>query len=168
MRSWGCEISYDPGLAQEQVRTALMRERAVDAVVDEGVYNWCHTAVASGYRFLQFGDDTLAWLESLGYGRSTLERELHPELPDDVLTVDFSGFMLYCRADASHELVEAFCEALVESRERMPWEGGMGLPLERMVSDAIDAPRPMPFHPAAERVWRRHGLLQDSAPKEDE
>jgi hypothetical protein len=167
LRSWGCEISYDLGLAQESVRTTLMRERAVDAVIDEGVPNWCRTAAVSGYRFVQFGAGTLSALEKRGYRSSTVGRDLHPELPEDVLTVDFSGFMIYCRADASDDLVEAFCESLVEARERLVWEGGMGLPLERMINDAVDAPRPIPFHPSAERVWRRHGLLRDSALSED-
>lgn len=160
MRSWGVEVTYDEGLAQGPVRTALMRERAVDAIIDEGVYNWCHTAATSGYRFLQFDDVTLGRLEELGYRRSVLGRDLHPELPADVLTVDFSGFMLYCRADADDELVEAFCEALVEARERIGWEGGSSLPLERMVNDAVDAPLPIPLHAAAVAVWRRHGLLR--------
>ncbi len=160
MRSWGAEIRYDQGLAQEQVRTQLMREGSVDAVIDEGVPNWCATAVESGFRFLQFGPETLGRLEAQGYRRSLLGRDLHPELPADVLTVDFSGFMIYTRADAADELVDAFCEALYESRESIGWEGGPGLPLERMINDAIDAPRPLPLHAAAEHVWRRHNLLR--------
>ena len=163
LRAWGCELRYDEGLAQEAVRTALMRDGAVDAVIDEGVYNWCATAVASGYRFLQFEPAVLDRLEAQGYRRSVLGRDLHPELPSDVRTVDFSGFLLYARADADDALVEAFCEALLESRERIGWEGGPSLPLERMVNDAVDAPRPIPFHPAAERAWRRHGLLREGS-----
>lgn len=159
MRSWGVETSYDHGLAQEPVRTALMRDRSVEAIIDEGVYNWCGTAASSGYRFLQFDPDALAALRAQGYRHSVMEHGRHPELPEDIHTVDFSGFLLYSRSDADDDLVEAFCEALVESRDRIGWEGGMGLPLERMVGDAVDAPRPIPFHPAAERVWRRHGLL---------
>lgn len=38
-------------------------------------------------------------------------------------------------------------------------QGGPTLPLEDMVTDTIDAPIPIPFHPAAEATWRRHGLL---------
>jgi hypothetical protein len=159
MRSWGVEISYDEGLPQEPNRTAMMRERAVDAVIDEGVYNWCHVAAASGYRFLQFGRVALATLQAQGYRHSVLGRDLHPELPEDIHTVDFSGFLVYARADADPGVIEAFCEALVASRDRIGWEGGSSLPLERMVGDAIDAPRPLPFHRAAERVWRQHGLL---------
>lgn len=159
MRSWGAEISYDQGLAQEPVRTAMMVGGEVDAVIDEGVYNWCQVAVASGYRFLQFGPDALAALHAQGYRTSILGRGLHPELPEDIHTVDFSGFLLYARADADPALIEAFCEALVDARDRIAWEGGSGLPLERMVGDAVDAPRPVPFHPSAEAVWRRHGLL---------
>ena len=160
MRAWGVEVGYDEGLAQEPVRTGMMRDGAVDAVFDEGVYNWCHTAVESGYRFLSFGPQTLARLEAQGYRRSVLGRDLHPELPADVLTVDFSGFMLYTRADADDGLVRSFCEALAESAPGIGWEGGPGLPLERMVNDAVDAPLPIPLHPAAERVWRERGLLR--------
>jgi hypothetical protein len=166
MGSWGVEVGYDEGLAQGPVRTALMRAGTVDAVIDEGVYNWCDTAVASGYTFLQVDPDVLARLQAQGYRQSVLGRDLHPELPADVLTVDFSGFLLYARSDAEDDLVEAFCEALVVSRDRIGWEGGPSLPLERMVNDAIDAPRPLPFHPAAERVWRRHGLLRE-VPSDD-
>jgi hypothetical protein len=159
MRGWGCEISYDQGLAQEPVRTGLMRERGVDAVIDEGIYHWCRTAVESGYHFLDFGPDALARLEALGYRRGVLWRDMHPELPRDVVTLDHGGFLIYSRADASDGLIEPFCEALYEARDSIEWEGGPSLPLRRMVNDAVDAPLPIPLHPAADRVWRRHGLI---------
>jgi hypothetical protein len=167
MRGWGCEISYDQGLAQEPVRTGLMRQNGVDAVIDEGIYHWCRTATESGYHFLDFGPEALARLEALGYQRGILWKDMHPELPHDVVTVDHGGFLIYARADASDELIEAFCEAMFEERDDIEWEGGPSLPLRRMVNDAVDAPLPIPFHPAAERVWRRHGLLQADGRGED-
>ena len=42
------------------------------------------------------------------------------------------------------------------------WVNNTGLeplPLARMVKDAPDAPLEVPFHPAAERVWRSLGYL---------
>jgi hypothetical protein len=162
MRGWGCTISYDDGLAQQPARTLLMREGTVDAMIDEGIYHWCRTAVESGYTFLQIGPETLGRLAAQGYRASVLGRDLHPELSADVRTVDFSGFLLYVRANAGDELVEAFCESLIEAAPRVRWEGGPALPMERMINDAVDAPRPLPLHPAAERVWRRHGLLRAS------
>jgi hypothetical protein len=163
LRSWGVDIAYDDGLAQQPVRTARMRARDVDAVIDEGIYHWCATAAASGYRFLQLDEHILEALAPRGYRKSVLGRDLHPELPEDVVCLDFSGFLIYTRADAGDGLVEAFCDALVEGGERVAWEGGPSLPLERMINDAVDAPRPIPLHPAAERTWRRHGLLRDAA-----
>jgi TRAP-type uncharacterized transport system substrate-binding protein len=56
-------------------------------------------------------------------------------------------------------MVEAFCRAMLARRDRIPWQGGPTLPLERMVVDAEDAPIPIPLHAAAGRVWREAGLL---------
>ncbi|AQA07187.1 MULTISPECIES: hypothetical protein [Mycobacteriales] len=92
-------------------------------------------------------------------GPALCGRTRYPTLDADVDTVDFSGFLVFTRADADHAVVAKFCEALVAARERTGWQGGPTLPLEDMVTDTIDAPIPIPFHPAAEATWRRHGLL---------
>jgi TRAP-type uncharacterized transport system substrate-binding protein len=87
-----------------------------------------------------------------------LTRSRFPHLGRDVPTVDFSGFMIYTRADAPEALVEGVCRALLARREVIAWQGGTGLPLERMVADAIDAPLALPLHPAAVRAWAAAGL----------
>jgi len=67
--------------------------------------------------------------------------------------------MIYTHARVPDAVITAFCEALLRRRDRIPWQGGASLPVERMVIDARDAPIPIPFHPAAERFWRETGLL---------
>ncbi|TDE00661.1 hypothetical protein [Jiangella asiatica] len=159
LESWGGTVRYDNGLPHASVRAGLLRGGAVDAVFDEGVYNWVELATDAGLSFLDVPDDAMARLTVLGYRRGWLRRQRYPALAADVATVDFSGFLIFTRADAAGGAVGGFCEALVAARDRIAWQGGSTLPLERMCADAVDAPLPIPFHPAAEAVWRRHGLL---------
>ena len=155
---WGGTVRYDPGLPHLPARSELITTGAVDAVFDEGVYNWGELALGHGMRFLGFGDATLAALEQKGYRRAVLTPERFPSLTAQVPTLDFSGFMIYTRAGAPDALVEGVCAALLAERENIAWQGGPSLPLEQMVVDAIDAPLALPLHPAAARFWSAHGI----------
>ena len=152
---WGGALLPDPGLPHEP---GLVLSGDADAVADEGVYNWGRLVLGRGMRFLSFGEHSLTQLESWGYRRGALTMERFPELDTDIPTLDFSGFLLYTRADAPDELVEGFCAALLAERENIAWQGGSSLPLERMVVDAIDAPLAVPLHAAAARFWSSHGM----------
>jgi hypothetical protein len=155
---WGGTVRYDPGLPHLPARTALITSGEVDAVFDEGVYNWGELVMAHGMRFLSFGDDTLDRLEAQGYRRGLLTPQRFPSLTEPLATLDFSGFMIYTRLGAPDQLVEGICAALLAERESIAWQGGDSLPIERMVMDAVDAPLAVPLHPAAERFWISHGL----------
>jgi hypothetical protein len=157
----GHTISYDPGLPHAATRSAAMADGGIDVLIDEGVYNWVEQALTADFRFISIPEKALRHLEGQGYRRGVIERTRYPGLPSDISTVDFSGFMIYTHVRVDDDLIESFCRALVARRDRIPWQGGATLPLERMVSDALDAPVPIPFHPAAERFWRDHGFLPD-------
>jgi hypothetical protein len=159
IRSWGGEVRYDDGLPHKATRTGLLRDGIIDALFDEGVYNWVESVNEAGLRFLSVSEDTVAGLEARGYRSGTLRKDRYRTLETDVTTVDFSGFLVFTRADAGAAMVGKFCEAMVAARYSAGWQGGPTLPLEQMVSDTVDAPVPIPFHPAAEATWRRHGLL---------
>jgi TRAP-type uncharacterized transport system substrate-binding protein len=73
--------------------------------------------------------------------------------------IDLRCFCIFTRSDLPGDVVEAFCEALVARQHSIPWQGGRNLPLAQMCIDAIDAPIPLPLHPAAEVFWRRCGYL---------
>lgn len=157
--AWGGSLQYDWGLPHFAVRSARMRDGEVDSMFDEGIYNWTDLATQAGMRFLELGEETAQRLEAQGYRRAYLRKTRFPDLDRDVLTVDFSGFMIYCRTDADDAMIEAFCRALHARSGTIAWQGGTGLPLEWMVTDHIDAPIALPLHPAAERYWRSAGLL---------
>ena len=155
--SWGGVIRYDEDIPHRGARAAAIAAGEIDAVFDEGTYNWVDLATRSGLLFLALAEPELRALEAMGYRRATLSARRHPSLSKDVATLDFSGFLVYTRADMPDDVVTAFCAALVARRDRIPWQGGPSLPLERMVSDATDAPIPIPLHPAAARFWRARG-----------
>ena len=164
--AWGGSVQYVEGIPHRGDRAATMAAGEFDAVFDEGIYNWTPHATEAGLRFLDLGDEALERLAAQGYRRSWLRRERFPDLPADVATVDFSGFVVYTRRDTDPGLVRAFCEALEARRGSIPWQGGPELPLERMCVDALDAPTPLPLHPAAETFWRERGLLAGDRDRE--
>lgn len=154
IESWGGSVSYDAGLPHLADRWALIENGERDAVFDEGVYNWGEPALRSGFVMLALDDEVLATLEGQGYRRGVLTPGRFPSLEAEVPTLDFSGFMVCVRADADHEMVRSFCSALLTRSALIPWQGGAQLPLERMVSDGVDAPLAVPLHPAAVEFWR--------------
>ena len=160
LEKWGGRALYQDGLPHRDPRKAAMAGGTIDAVFDEGIYNWVDLATDAGMRFIPIEGASLAALEEKGYQRSVLTVDRFPSLPDDVTTVDFSGFLIYTRADASEDLVRAFCAALERRSDRIPWQGGPTLPLARMVTDAVDAPLSLALHPAAAEHWRRSGFLE--------
>jgi hypothetical protein len=158
LRSRGSVIRYDDGLPHK-LRASLLRDGAINAIFDEGVYNWVELANDAGLTFLSVPDAVIDRLAALGYRQGTLRRDRYSTLASDVATVDFSGFLVFTRSDTADGTVRSFCEALVGARDRIPWQGGATLPLEQMCGDTVDAPLPIPFHPAAEATWRRHGIV---------
>jgi hypothetical protein len=155
----GASIRYDEGHGHGIVRAKAMREGHIDALFDEGIYNWIEAANDAGFVFLSMGERSLEALERSGLRRAVLSKARYPFLDRDVITVDFSGFLVFTHVDTDDAIVRTFCEAILASKDRIPWQGGQELPLDRMVNGAIDAPLPLPFHPAAERVWRQAGLI---------
>jgi hypothetical protein len=151
--AWGGTLRYEEGLPHQGSRRHAIEAGTVTAIFDEGIYNWVDLATDARMRFLSIGDGTLTALEGQGYRRALLTRGRFPSLTADTPTLDFSGFLIFTRADTSDEMVTAFCQALESRSDRIPWQGGSVLPLERMCSDSADAPLTIPFHAAASAFW---------------
>jgi NMT1-like family len=161
LQSWGGTISYE-GLAPDfsHPKFARLIRGELDAVFDEGVYEWLPQVLAAGIMILPLAEQTVLRLEAMGYRRGTIERAIYPALPHDILTIDFSGWPIFVRADSPDPLVRHMCAALDARKHLIPWEGLGPLPLERMCRDAPDTPLDVPLHPAAERFWRERGYLE--------
>jgi hypothetical protein len=168
--SWGGRVQYDPGLPNGQglwrdgsakisTRLDAVERGEINAIFDEAMITWAHRAAELDMRFLELGEHRLQQLEALGLRRGPVTREQYPQLPNEVVGVDYSGWPIYTHANVSDHAVEEFCQALHTRKDQIPWEFEGPLPLERMVKEAIDTPQDVPLHPGAERFWRKCGYL---------
>jgi TRAP-type uncharacterized transport system substrate-binding protein len=166
--AWGGEVRFDPGLPNgvstsgadiKFTRLDMVRTGTVDAMFDEAVGTWVNHALDAGFRILPLGEEVVQKLEAMGFRRSVLKKSTYPKLPEDTLSLDFSGWPIYTHAEVPDETVRWFCEALEARKDRMPWQGEGPMPIERMVKDSPEGPLDIPLHPAAERYWKERGYL---------
>lgn len=154
--SWGGTIHKHPGLSIDK---GWVERGEIDAFCEEGIHIWLGDALDCGMRILPLDDSVLRKIEPMGLRRSAIRPSDVPQLKGEMASLDFSGWPIYTHANAPDELVRAFCAALDARKDRIPWEGGWSLPLERMCKDGPDTPMTTPLHPAAEAYWREVGYL---------
>ncbi len=167
--SWGGSVSYDQPMPSQPSPTQPSRIERVtsgelNAIFEEGVVVWANQAVAAGMRFLQIDEPHLLELERQGFRRGAMQRSRFQQLPQDVSTVDFSGWPIYARVDTPDLLIRKFCEALEARKATIPWAFGPiqqpEMPLARMVVEAPDTPIDLPFHPIARQFWVERGYIE--------
>jgi TRAP-type uncharacterized transport system substrate-binding protein len=159
IKSWGGEIRYDAAIPQASERLGAIERGEIDAVFDEAINRWIYKALDHGIRPLSLDGPLLARLEEMGFRRGVIPRADYPKVPADVVSLDFSGWAVFTRADAPDDFITAFCRALEARKDRIPWQGAGPLPLERMCRNTADTPLVIPLHSAAERFWRDCGYL---------
>jgi TRAP-type uncharacterized transport system substrate-binding protein len=160
LATWGGAIrKAGPHPLPGDEKFAAVARGEADAMFDEGAAGWVGAAAEAGMTILPLGEETLRKLEAVGYRRAVLRKEVYPQLPADVLTVDFSGWPIFVRDDLPDERVTQICAALEARKDKIAWQQPGPLPLERMCRDLPDAPMGVPLHPAAERFWRACGYL---------
>lgn len=156
--SWGGEYTkagHIPRPETEKFQSLVRGE--INAIFDESAYNWCNEAPPAGMTILDMSEETMAKLVAVGYRRDLLRRDEFPNLPHDILTLDFSGWPIFVHADAPDDLVTQICQGLEARKDMIPWQEGGSLPLERMCADDPYAPVDVPLHPAAKRFWKGRG-----------
>jgi TRAP-type uncharacterized transport system substrate-binding protein len=131
----------------------------IDGIFDEGAGEWLGAALDAGMTIFGIPEAAVAHLETFGYRRALLEKSRYPQLVEDVLTLDFSGWTIFVRADTPDDLVTKICAALDARKATIAWERPGPLPVERMARNTPDAPYDVPLHPAAERYWSTAGYL---------
>ncbi len=136
-----------------------LKHRDIDAIFDEGADEWLEAASSAGARIVGFREDTMAALERAGYRRAWLRRDQYPSLTNDVLSIDFSGWPIFVRADLSDEMVVRLCQALELRISHIPWSGSEPLDIASVCRDTAATPIMAPFHPAAAQYWRDQGYL---------
>jgi TRAP-type uncharacterized transport system substrate-binding protein len=160
IRAWGGEVRYEgmiPFPDSPKFHSAIAGE--TNALIDEAADMWVNQALDAGLIVLPMAEATVCKLETRGYRRGLLKRSIYPKLPNDYLTVDFSGWTIFCHSELPASRVRQICAALDDRKHLIPWQVQGPLPVERMCREAEDTPQLVPFHPAAEGFWRERGYM---------
>jgi hypothetical protein len=81
-------------------------------------------------------------------------------MPEDVPTLDFSGWPMVVRADMPDDVAYALCEAIEARRDLMPTDNYKPLDVAQLCANDEEAPRDVPLHPGAERFYGERGYLK--------
>lgn len=159
--AWGGVVTYDEGLPMAPGRIGAARRGDVEAIWDEGIGGFVGPALELGMRFLPVDEPVLQQLEAMGIPRVPITRRQYPTLPvEEIWSVNFSGWPVFCLDRTPDRIVTAYCTALEARKDRIPWYGPGPMRLDLMVSNTPEAPVTIPFHPAAEAFWRKQGYLR--------
>jgi TRAP-type uncharacterized transport system substrate-binding protein len=157
--AWGGQVRYDQGMPNMPNRMGAVERGEIDAIFDEAVPVWGAQWIDMGMRFLPIDEPSLRKLEAAGHRRVAIAREEYPKLPEDVWTIDFSGWPVFTLANKPDSMITSFCAGLAARKDRIPWFGKGPLRLDLMCKDTREGPLPIPLHPAAERFWKDCGYL---------
>jgi TRAP transporter TAXI family solute receptor len=160
LREWGGSVTYAPS---PHLGAKLVLEGKADAYFQEAQNApfWRELATSRDVVFLPVPEPTLAHLESLGFRRAEIPAGHYRGVEEPVPTVDFTGWLLFCREDLPDETAYALARAVDETRPRVE-EGDpivrspLTLPIDpaRLFRETI-----LPLHPGAEAYAREQGYL---------
>jgi len=159
IRKWGGKIQ-SVARPSHPDRRAAIESGAVNAVFDEGIKSWGQTAVDHGFRYLPLDGKIMKSLVAMGYRASVVPKSRFRGMPEDVPTLDFSGWPMVVRADMPDEVAYALCEAIEARRDLMPTDNYKPLEVAQLCANDEEAPRDVPLHPGAERFYRERGYLK--------
>ena len=120
LEEWGGEVLHDRPRTQSFAYGVAVEpiDPRFDAVFDEAVMSlrWQQIHDRYALRILPIDEDVLASLESRGFRRNVIRAGHWPQLDEDIPTIDFSGWLLFCRADLPDEVAYQTIAAIDEQR----------------------------------------------------
>ena len=141
----------------------LVLEGAADAYFQEAQSApfWRELADARDIIFLPVPDETLAHMETLGFRRAELPAGHYRGVTAPVPTVDFTGWLLFCREDLPDEAAYALARAVDETRGRLDdadpvVRAPLTLPVDpvRLFGETV-----LPLHDGAAAYARERGYV---------
>jgi TRAP-type uncharacterized transport system substrate-binding protein len=136
-------------------------ESGVQAIFDEGIKSWGALALAAGMKFLPVRDDVLKKMARLGFGGATLGKDAFPSMEDDIATIDFSGWLFFCRADLTAKTAYDMARAIDRSHDTIEADrldkGKMTM--EEFCLGGESGAVTIPLHAGAAKYYREKGYL---------
>jgi TRAP-type uncharacterized transport system substrate-binding protein len=159
IKKWGGKI-HSVARPSDPDRRAAIEDGSIDAVFDEGIKSWGQSAIDNGFRYMPIDGAALKHLKSLGYRTSAMSRCGFRGIPDEIPTVDFSGWPMIVHAELADEVAYAICEAIELRKDAIPTDNFKQLDMAQLCRNDDEAPYDVPLHPGAKRFYRDRGYLK--------
>ncbi len=156
---WGGKVSSEE---RQKGRLAALGANEINAVFDEALMTqrWEAVTNAFDFIFLPVEERALRHCEEMGMKRGRIARGRLRGVERDIPTLDFAGWLLYCRDDFPDEYAYTVVQT-IDAQKKMiesvfqPGQGLTGAIDPREFCRATD----IPLHPGAERYYQEKGYL---------
>ena len=159
LRKWGGKLQSVMRPSHPDRRGAI-EDGHINAVFDEGILSWGQAAVEHGFRFLPVEGDILARMVAKGYRQVIMSKARFPGIPEEVATLDFSGWPMVVHADMADDVAYALCEAIERRKDAIPTDNYKPLDMAQLCIDDEETACDVPLHPGAQRFYREKGYLK--------
>jgi TRAP-type uncharacterized transport system substrate-binding protein len=169
---WGGAVVYDdrqPNFMEKvpegnKDRVTSMKSGEMNAVFDEAVMTvaWKEISDTVDLTYLPIDDDVLAAVDrKYGMRRTVLPKGRLRGVNEDIPTVDFAGWIIYCREDLPDRLVYLLLEGLDQQRRQIEsmFRPGQGLSTDIDMAEMCKGVE-LGLHPGAEKFYRDRGHLR--------
>jgi TRAP-type uncharacterized transport system substrate-binding protein len=157
---WGGQVlrAQSPS---DPARAEQIRSGKVHAVFDEGIKSWGALALGSGMKFLPVRDDVLRKMQRLGFGGAPLTNAAFPGLEREIATVDFSGWVFFCRQKLAAAIAYTMAKAIDRCRDKIEADhlDRTTMTMEEFCRGSESGPLTIPLHPEAKKYYREQGYL---------
>jgi len=162
IEKWGGKLLRDRPRNQNHPDSVPVNPE-FDAVFDEAIMTrrWPKLTEKYDLEFLPVDKKVVDKMVGLGMQAGVLAKGRLKGVEQDVPTIDFSGWLLFCHADIPDDLAYFTMQAIeaqkaeIEARFPRPFSGMTGEVDFKKLADA-----PLPLHPGAERFYRERGCLK--------
>lgn len=156
---WGGKVTAED---RQKGRVEALRENSIDAVFDEALMTSRWKAITDGFdfAFLPMEEEALRHCESIGMNRGRIPRGRLRGVDADVPTIDFAGWLLYCREDFPGDYVYHVVKAVDDKKELIEslFQPGQGL-TGKLVPNELCRDTAIPLHPGAVKFYQEKGYL---------
>jgi len=161
IKRWGGKVQ-ECGTPFAGERMKAISKRTINAIFDEGVATaggWLDGALENGFEVIPIDPVVVKKMEQMGYTRTVLPQRRYPQLAEDTLTIDYSGWALITHKWLADEVAYAAIQTIDEKQKIIPVDDEQPLDMRELCHGSEKCPLQIPLHPGAAKYYKEKGYL---------